>query len=124
MKLVILLFCVAMPVFAQIDGGDDLAFQRCRDRCDRMLESRQNIANSNYNITVATCASGNIAACLGCIALTAPPAVIACYITCGLVLPTGCALIIENAWNRYINELVLAGDIWADCLEACERECT
>ena len=123
MKLVILFFCVALPVFAQIDGGDP-AFQRCRDRCDRLLETRQNIAESNFNITVNGCVYGNVGTCVGCLFLTAPPAVIACWVACGIVVPLTCEAIIESAWNRYVNAIVLAGELWSICLEECELSCT
>jgi hypothetical protein len=94
----------------------------CREDCDRDLENRQNIAEANYDLTVTACAGSNIGACIGCLFLTAFPAVLACYISCGIILPTFCANTIETAWHRYLEELAAAGDVWVECLNNCNTK--
>jgi len=127
MRMILILLAFSCPAVAQIGdigGLGDPGLQQCYDRCDQDLRLRQDIAENNLNLTVNACVAGNIGTCVGCLFLTAPPAVIACWVACGIVVPTTCAGVINEAWDRYVNQLVQAGNRWADCLERCELNCT
>lgn len=117
----ILAICISpYSTFSQFDWpNEDICESRCTTQNDRMTS----LASAKYSQAVNDCATLAGITCAGCVAaaFVGPVAYFACVAACGFAVES-CRITIENSWVIYLNEIQLAGEVYADCLRTCQRD--